>query len=171
MLNRITFSGTVESGGFSEQAFQKRFTESSIKRLEQLEIILKDVKMTNLDYREVLLEPGENIFTFLDPPYLAATPSRLYGKDGNLHTSFDHKRFANTMKHCQHQWLITYDNSPEIKTDFADFNIIEWELQYGMNNYKQGKADKGKELIITNYPVTIKQDHPKIEQLSLDLFF
>ena len=26
VLNRITFSGTVESGGFSQQAFQKRFT-------------------------------------------------------------------------------------------------------------------------------------------------
>ncbi len=33
VLNRITFSGTVDSGGYSEQAFQKRFTESSIDRI------------------------------------------------------------------------------------------------------------------------------------------
>ncbi len=31
ILNRITFSGTSQSGGYSEQAFKKRFTPSSIK--------------------------------------------------------------------------------------------------------------------------------------------
>jgi len=28
---------------------------------------------------------------------------------------------------------------------------VEWELQYGMNNYKQAIAAKGKELFIKNY--------------------
>ncbi|MCY3864375.1 MAG: DNA adenine methylase, partial [Chloroflexi bacterium] len=30
-------------------------------------------------------------------------------------------------------------------------NISEWTLQYGMNNYMQGKAEKGNELFIRNY--------------------
>lgn len=68
ILNRITFSGTVESGGFSEQAFHKRFTYSSIDRLEKLEKILTaDVKITNLDYGELLHADGKNVFIFLDP--------------------------------------------------------------------------------------------------------
>lgn len=175
VLNRITFSGTVESGGFSEQAFQKRFTDSSIERLEQLEIILKDVKITNFDYSEVLFPSGNNVFTFLDPPYFSATQSRLYGKDGNLHTSFEHDRFADTVKKCQHQWLITYDDSLLIKNNFAGFNLFEWELQYGMNNYKQGKAAKGKELMITNYLVKFNKDKNQetenFKQLSLDLIY
>lgn len=29
--------------------------------------------------------------------------------------------------------------------------MLEWDLQYGMNNYKQKKADIGKELLISNY--------------------
>lgn len=33
VLNRITFSGTVESGGYSQQAFERRFTDSSVVRL------------------------------------------------------------------------------------------------------------------------------------------
>ena len=33
--------------------------------------------------------------------------------------------------------------------DFAE--IQEWTLQYGMNNYRQGSAAKGKELFIKNY--------------------
>ena len=33
IFNRITFSRTTESGGFSKQAFENRFTQSSIERL------------------------------------------------------------------------------------------------------------------------------------------
>lgn len=153
VLNRISFSGTVDSGGYSELAFRTRFTHSSIKRLMNLQPLLQDVKITHLDYRSVIQEPGEDVFIFLDPPYLAATKSRLYGKNGSLHTAFDHAEFAQEMKRCPHKWLITYDNSPEIRKNFAASIILEWELQYGMNNYKQDKADKGRELFITNYAV------------------
>ncbi|MGH1394205.1 MAG: DNA adenine methylase [Trichormus sp.] len=155
VLNRITFSGTVESGGFSQEAFHKRFTYSSIERLENLEVILtKDIKITNLDYSELLNAEGKNVFLFLDPPYFSATKSKLYGKDGDLHTSFDHQRFTQILQQCQHQWLITYDDSPQIRENFQYANIYEWELQYGMNNYKQGRAAKGKELFINNYKIT-----------------
>lgn len=155
ILNRITFSGTVESGGFSEEAFHKRFTYSSIERLEKLESILtKNIKITNLDYSQVLNTEDEKVFIFLDPPYFSATKSRLYGKYGNLHTSFDHHQFAQLLKQCPHSWLITYDNSPQIRANFPFANIYEWELQYGMNNYKQNIAAKGKELFITNYIIS-----------------
>ncbi len=152
VLNRITFSGTVDSGGYSELAYHSRFTHSSISRLLSLEPLLQNVKITNLGYRDVILEPGNNVFVFLDPPYLVATKSRLYGKNGDLHLGFDHKQFADDMKKCQHPWLITYDDSAEIRQNFSYANLYEWELQYGMNNYKQNNAAKGKELFITNYP-------------------
>ncbi|MEH1832917.1 MAG: DNA adenine methylase [Nostoc sp.] len=154
VLNRITFSGTVESGGFSQEAFDKRFTDSSIERLEKLENILsKNVKITNLDYSHLLKSEGKDVFLFLDPPYFIATKSKLYGKDGNLHTYFEHQRFAELLQQCHHRWLITYDNSTQILENFQWANISEWELQYGMNNYKQSGAAKGKELFITNYEV------------------
>ncbi|MBN3887070.1 MAG: DNA adenine methylase [Nostoc sp.] len=154
VLNRISFSGTVESGGFSQEAFHKRFTDSSIERLEKLENILsKNVQITNLDYSHLLKSEGEDVFIFLDPPYFRATKSKLYGKDGHLHTSFEHQRFAELLQQCHHRWLITYDNSTQILENFQWANISEWELQYGMNNYKQSAAAKGKELFITNYEV------------------
>ncbi len=157
VLNRITFSGVVEAGGYSQQAFTGRFTESSIDRVAQLGPILEGVKITHLDYRELLLDGGREVFTFLDPPYFKATKSKLYGKNGILHTEFEHAEFANVMKRCAHSWLITYDNSPEIKQNFEFANRYEWELQYGMNNYKQGKAEKGSELFISNYPLPLKE--------------
>jgi DNA adenine methylase len=151
ILNRITFSGTVESGGYSEQSYQKRFTNTSIERLAKMRSILKDVQITNLDYSDLLVPSDRDVFIFLDPPYLSATKSKLYGKRGILHTEFDHHKLAEHLKICPHRWLITYDNSPKIKELFSWANIYEWELQYGMNNYHQGKAAKGKELFICNY--------------------
>jgi len=156
VLNRITFSGTADSGGFSKAAFEKRFTKSSIDRLNDLgKIVTPDVRITNIDYEELVNKPGENVFIFLDPPYLTAEKSMLYGKNGNLHRGFDHQRFANVMKNCQHKWLITYDDHPEIRNLFKFANIIEWEMQYGMNNYKKTTAAKGKELFIANYPIKL----------------
>ncbi|MBE9259868.1 MULTISPECIES: DNA adenine methylase [Aphanizomenonaceae] len=154
VLNRITFSGTIESGGFSLESFHKRFTNSSIDRLEKLENILtQDIQVTNLDYSHLINEPGKEVFIFLDPPYVKAEKSKLYGKKGDLHTGFDHQKFASNLKQCPHNWLITYDDCPEIRENFKWANIIAWELQYGMNNYKQKKAEKGKELFISNYEI------------------
>jgi DNA adenine methylase len=153
VLNRITFSGTIESGGFSLESFHKRFTHSSIERLEKLaEILTPDIKITNLDYSELLQAEGKEVFIFLDPPYLSNKNSKLYGKDGYLHTVFDHERFAENVRKCPHRCLITYDNSPAIRNlfSYANINITEWTLQYGMNNYKKKNAPLGKELIIRN---------------------
>ncbi len=155
ILNRITFSGTVESGGFSQQAFDKRFTNSSIERLEKLESILTNVKITNLDYSLLLEKQPQDIVIYLDPPYLKATKSKLYGKKGKLHTSFNHDLFAKQVTQCPNKWLITYDNCSEVIANFHDYHIYQWELQYGMNNYKQNSAQKGRELFICNYEVDL----------------
>ena len=155
LLNRITFSGTVEAGGYSQGAFEKRFTQSSVERLRRVEPILKGTKITNLDYEEVVLAPpaasgspgalgSENVFIFLDPPYLSVTKSKLYGKKGALHTSFDHERFATVMRDAPHKWLITYDDCEEVRALFSFAHIVPWELQYGMNNYKQQGQQRAK---------------------------
>lgn len=151
IMNRITFSGVADAGGYSQQAFEKRFTDSSIERLEKLGPLVQKTQITHDDYEPLLKEDGENVFIFLDPPYWSATESRLYGKRGELHTSFDHERFADNMRACKHQWLITYDDSPKIRDLFSFANIVEWQLQYGMNNYKQDTAAIGQELFIKNY--------------------
>ncbi len=92
---------------------------------------------------------------FLDPPYFSTTKSKLYGKKGDLHINFDHARFAKVMKNVKHKWLITYDDCPEVRDLFSFAHIKTFELQYGMNNYKQKTAGKGKEIIITNYEQTV----------------
>lgn len=151
ILNRITFSGIVDSGGYSQSAYEKRFTDSSIERVKNICPYLSGVKITNGDYIDALFQEGDNVFIFLDPPYWKATESRLYGVRGTLHTTFDHEQFAENMRSCPHKWLITYDDSPAIRELFNFAEIQEWTLQYGMNNYRKESAAKGQELFIKNY--------------------
>lgn len=154
ILNRITFSGVVDSGGYSESAFHNRFTLSSIERLYSAHQIIQSIEFSPLDYTDLLFKEGDNVFIFLDPPYYSATKSKLYGKKGCLHVEFQHAEFFDNLKQCRHRWLITYDSSDYIRQLFRDFEQREWELQYGMNNYKQATASKGKELLIANYELS-----------------
>jgi len=154
IYNRITFSGTTLSGGYSEYAFTGRFTESSIKRLNDLANIINGSMITNYDYVEVIKKEGKNVFIFLDPPYYSATKSALYGKNGNLHKSFDHNLFAKNMKNCKHKWLITYDDSEYIRDLFSFATITPWNLTYGMRNITKNSNQNGKELFISNYILT-----------------
>ena len=154
VLNRITFSGIVDSGGYSEQAFEKRFTLSSIEKIKYLSKILASVEIYNKDYEELLFEDGKDVFIFLDPPYYTQAKSRLYGNNGILHTSFNHRIFAENMKKCNHKWLITLDDCEENRKLFSFANIYNWTLQYGMNNYKKKNAAIGKELFVSNYDIS-----------------
>lgn len=146
ILNRISFSGLTDCGGYSQQAFENRFTQSSIDRLRQVKIL--DVKITCFDYEDVILAPGDDVAMYLDPPYHKPERSKLYGKKGDLHSGFDHERLAATLKQSSHQWLMTYDDSPKIRQLYGFANIQEFTVQYGMNNWKQERAKPGMELLI-----------------------
>ena len=151
ILNRITFSGTSCSGGYSQSAFVGRFTDTSIERAENVSELLENVKISNFDYEKLLKEDGENVFIYLDPPYYTATKSALYGKNGELHKGFDHEKFANEVKMCKHKWMITYDDCDYIRQLYKDYTIIPFELMYGMKNVSKDSEMKGKEIVIKNY--------------------
>jgi DNA adenine methylase len=167
VLNRITFSGTIESGGVSISAFNKRFTQSSIERVRLLSNILDDsVIITNLDYEYVIKKKGNNVFIFLDPPYYSATKSALYGKKGILHKTFDHERLSCLLKNTSHKWLLTYDNSEYIKKLYSFAYIKEWDLIYGMRNVGKSSNLIGNELFISNFELTPKYIQSKISLLG-----
>lgn len=160
ILNRVTFSGTTLSGGYSEQAFKTRLTYSSIKRLSDVHNLLKNVSVsvTNEDYKVLLnkknIDDRKEVFIYCDPPYYSATKSRLYGKKGDLHTGFNHEEFAENMRNCKYKWMISYDDCPYIRDLFSFANIQTVEQTYGMKNVakdKENNKQKVNELIIRNY--------------------
>ncbi len=149
VLNRVTFSGTLESGGFSKDAFHKRFTISSIERLAKLKGLLEGTVITNIDYESCLsTKAKQGGFVFLDPPYLSAEKSKLYGINGSLHTGFPHARLKEVVHGLTNPVMITYDDSEAVRNLYPEekYEKIAWELGYGMTNGKSGK-----ELIIRNY--------------------
>lgn len=149
ILNRITFSGLVDSGGYSELSFQHRFTDSSIEKLSKTSLILDNVEIRCDSYETFLSKPGEDVFIYLDPPYFTATNSKLYGTNGNYHKSFDHDKFINNIKKCSHNWLITYDDNLRNQVFRSFSNVEDWEHQYAMDSFVNGKAKRGKEILIS----------------------
>lgn len=103
ILNRTSFSGSTLSGGFSQESSKKRFTQSSIQRVQNLS--LESLQFFNMDFEPFLEEVAtgaENPFIFLDPPYFLEGKSQLYGYKGNMHKTFEHERL--------HRSLANHDN-------------------------------------------------------------
>jgi len=153
ILNRMTFSGLSESGGFSAEAALKRFTRSSFEKFQEMPEILQGVQISNLPVEVIL--PEYRGFLFLDCPYYSA--KKLYGKKGQIHQDFDHLQFV-TLLHKyadNYQFLLTYDaavlDNPEIKKLLSSFQIRKWELVYGMNSFSAATTTRGKEIFVTNY--------------------
>lgn len=141
IINRCSFSGATLSGGFSVEASKKRFTQSSIERIRNLN--LSKFNIYNLDFEKFINkhQDKQNLL-FLDPPYYLEKASILYGNNGDMHETFDHKKLYNCLSTKQN-WIMTYNNCEYIKNLYKDFKIIETSWSYGMN-----KSKKSSEIVI-----------------------
>lgn len=154
ILNRITFSGLGESGGYSQASYDTRFKPSNIDTLQYFTFGKREVSLLYSDYRDV--DYRHNDFVFFDPPYLGATKSKLYGKKGDLHDSFSHEEFATFLSSVPFDFLMTVDDCPETRELYGNFNIVPFGLQYSMNHDKgTGKAKIGKEIFVLNYNLNL----------------
>lgn len=134
IINRCSFSGATLSGGFSLEASKKRFTQSSINKIKNLN--LSKFTISNLDFYDFIISQDfNNTLLFLDPPYYLSKGNKLYGKDGDLHENFDHLKLYNLIKDKK-GWLLTYNNCGYIRNLYKDFIIIEENWSYGMNKTK-----------------------------------
>ena len=132
VINRCSFSGATLSGGFSTESSKKRFTESSIKRTEDLN--LNDVEFHNLDFETFL--KGKKGLIFLDPPYYLNENSKLYGKNGDMHENFNHEKLFQVLKKRKN-WIMTYNNCDYIRDLYKNYEIREVKWSYGMNASKE----------------------------------
>ena len=142
VINRCSFSGATLSGGFSQEASKKRFTESSISRVEALD--LSKFTIHSLDFSDFLAVQTEDALIFADPPYYLESKSRLYGKNGDLHETFDHQALAAILM-TKENWMLTYNDCPEIRNLYKDYEIQTVAWSYGMN-----KSKKSSEIVIMN---------------------
>lgn len=135
IINRCSFSGATLSGGYSRESSKKRFTNSSIDRINKLD--LSKFCIYNTEFEEFLEKSiPEKSFIFVDPPYYLGEKSKLYGNNGDMHENFDHVKLFKYI--CSKKnWMITYNNCEYIKNLYKDHTIIETNWSYGMNNSKK----------------------------------
>jgi len=141
IINRCSFSGATLSGGFSQEASIKRFTNSSIDKIEKLN--LDDIEIYNYDFEDFINEfAGDGKLLFLDPPYYLEKSSKLYGNNGDMHDTFNHKRLYDCIK-IKENWILCYNDCDYIRDLYKEFKIINVNWNYGMN-----KTKKSSEIII-----------------------
>lgn len=133
IINRCSFNGSTFCGGFSSAAASGRLTESSLKTLK--DIRLDQFEFSNLDACDFLATCPETpgVFVYADPPYYIS--SYIYGKDGDLHESFDHEKFARVIKQ-RNDWVLSYNDCEYIRKLYSDCTICEEKWSYGMNASK-----------------------------------
>ena len=144
VINRCSFSGATLSGGFSQESSEKRFTKSSIKRLENLN--LDKFTISNYDFVKYIDDCksicDDNTIMFLDPPYYLEKKSKLYGNCGDMHETFDHEQL-HTLLTTIKKWIMTYNDCKYIRDLYSEYTIIDIAWNYGMN-----KTKKSSEIVI-----------------------
>jgi len=151
ILNKCSFSGLTENSTFSPTASRSNFSFVGIEKLKEYSKLMKNWKITNIDYSEVMNAPGEDAFVFLDPPY--DIKDFLYGKDREMHKSFDHELFAQNVYKCSHKFMITYNVNERLLELYKDYYLREWKLRYSMAHRGEKGTDENvkTELLVTNY--------------------
>ena len=154
IMNKCSFSGLTENSTFSQSASNSNFSLVGADKLAQFSKLIKNWKITNVDYSEVMKAHGSSdTFIFLDPPY--DIKDFLYGKNREMHKKFDHERFADDVYNCVHKFMITYNVNDRLKELYKNYNLKEWKLRYSMAH----RGDKGTdeniktELLVTNYSI------------------
>ena len=148
LINRISFSGMGDAGTLSKDQFMD-FRISDVKKLVEVKQILKDVNIRNCSFEEIMrLEPmgtatKDEVYIFLDPPYLTQESSGLYGKNGEMHIGFPHQLFVDECFKTPYKFLVTYDDSVQVRR----------KLQYTMAGKVSSDALAGEELFIANFPL------------------
>lgn len=165
-INRTVWAGRVNYTIKSRLYFSnpKGWNIINTNKIEKAGVVLKDVKVTNIDYSKVLFTPGEDVLIYIDPPYYLNTQldknSRLYRHNFE---KVDHEDLCENIKKCNHKVILSYDDCPYIRKLYKGFNFgkgvgashsrsTTWKY-CGTSSAKTHSKIKrsGKELIISNF--------------------
>ncbi len=179
-LNRTSYSGIMKLQncywGYGEKYSMR--PENWARNIIRTSEKLQNVNITCMDFEDVIKAAPDGAFLFIDPPYFNADQDKFYT---HSFLKDDHYRLCKTLKkyHTKINFLMTYDNSPEIRELYkwtTEIHNKEWNYtisrtddqkkgQKKKDNFKGGRY-KGKEVFILNYSSSINT-LPKHEQLVL----
>lgn len=151
-LNRTSFSGKLVSAAWGYRPKRSLPPERWKERIIPCGEALENVKLTNVDFSEVIRAEGEDVLLYVDPPYFLPPKHKHYrhGFDPE-----DHVRLAEELRNTNHHFFLTYDDCPEIRELYSWANIYNANFVYRVDNSatNQGERQLGFELIISNYTI------------------
>jgi len=146
-LNRTSFSGIMNKPRWGYALGSSVTPEKWKELIEPVSKKMKDVKITSLDFRQVINTKSQNnVLLYLDPPYFKASKS-IYKNEFKLK---DHEDLCDLLKKTKFKFILSYENTPEIKKMYDWANIHETNFTYFMS---EARRQNGCELIITNFQI------------------
>lgn len=147
-LQKSSFGGLIVGQSFGTGTTGKpRFNLLTLENtLEQAWQRLINVYIECRDFRKLIPQYDRpHTFFFIDPPYW---------KIPGYKTDFveqDFKDLAKILKNLKGKFLMTINDTPEVREIFSEFNVQEVELKYSVTKSKKARAKTRTELIFTNY--------------------
>jgi DNA adenine methylase len=153
-LNRTSFSGKMKHPAWGYRPKRSLPPERWHERIIPCGRKLEGVKLTCLDFSEVISAPaqGKTVLLYLDPPYYHAKQESHYRYPFSQE---DHLRLARQLKDTEFYFFLTYDDCPEVRGLYEWAYIYPVKFVYRIDNsrHRGGRRKKGFELVITNYKV------------------
>ncbi len=142
------FARTAAQGGANRWA-------SIWERVAMLSQRLRHVNIDCLDFRDCIKNwDTEYTLFFLDPPYLDVASTGYYG-----FTLQDHKDLADVVGKIKGKFLMTYDDSPELRKLYEGFQISKISSTLASQKVPKGAARVNlRQILITNYPMGEKKN-------------
>jgi DNA adenine methylase len=162
-LNRTSFSGIMNPPncfwGYDDQKSMR--PENWARNIIRASDKLQGVKLTQLDFEEVIDDIEDEAFLFIDPPYYSADQDKFYACSFSVE---DHTRLSEALSRnaSRLNFLLTYDNTEEVKVLYdwvADKHAKQWIYTLNRTDYSKskdgeevvrGERYEGKEIFIVN---------------------
>ena len=156
ILLNCSFSGV--GGGFSLEKANRPWREKKYKAFLLIHDYLKKARITNLDYKQVILKAEEYFsssklffpFMYLDPPYYGiARRENLYFTKYN---HIDWEELLELLNSAKYKWLLSSNTDPYIidllQNNFPHYQTLQYSIKGGLKN-----GGLSHELLIANYPL------------------
>lgn len=160
-LNRTSYSGIMKSVncffGYGDK-FSMR-PENWPRSIRATSAKLQGVKLSSLDFVDVINEAPDGSLLFIDPPYYLADQSKFYTHSFSLE---DHQRLERCLyaNRKRIRFMLTYDDCAEVRDLYSwctEINEAEWNYTVARTDdqktkvQRKGSRSRGKELFIFNY--------------------
>jgi DNA adenine methylase len=109
----------------------------------------KNLRITNIHFRDMIAEATDASLIYLDPPYYVKG-GQLYAHNMNHD---EHAELASLLRDTPADWRLSYDDCPEIRDLYSWAEFQELEIRY-TNAVTDKKRPKNRELLISPQEAT-----------------